>query len=128
MQIFLDALINGTLIDFGSEAGGGTHGGYLGGRKQRGHVALMLLQLFPNSVGAVASLFSPLRVRVHAQVMLPVIERLVVEELMLGYDGAIEERDRIVGVESQGLAQVFVGSAEIFFAVFLLGALEVGGG
>ncbi len=99
VQIFFN-----TLIDFGSETGTGGHGSQPGRRQQRSHLALVLFQLLPDGVGAIAGFFTPLRVRVHAQVMIPVIERLMVEELMFRDDGAIEERDGIVGVQLQGLA------------------------
>ena len=88
----------------------------------------MILQFCAQTVGRLAGFARPVRMRIDLQVAIPVIERLMVEELMLGDDGAIKERDRIVGVESQGLAQVLVSRAEIVLAVFLLGALEVSGG
>ena len=99
VQILFDAQ-----IDFGTETGTGGRIRQLGRRKQRRRVALVLFQLLPDCVGPIAGFFHPLRARIDAEVMIPVIKCLVVEELMLRDDGAIEERDRIVGVESQGLA------------------------
>ena len=47
---------------------------------------------------------------------------------MLRDDSSIKERDRIVGTQTQGLAQVFVRYTGVFRAVFLLGPLKVSGG
>jgi hypothetical protein len=99
VQIFLD-----TLVDFGTEAGAAGHGSHLGRRQQGRRVAAMLFQLFAHGVGPVAGFFTPLRARINSKVVLPVIERLSIKELMFRDNGAIKERNRIVGLQLQGLA------------------------
>src|ERR1700676_4703325 len=88
----------------------------------------MLLYYFPNAIGVVAGFFFPLRGRIDAQVVLPVIERLLVKELMFGNNGAVKKSNGIVGSEPQSLAEKLVSGAEIVLPVFLLAALEVSRG
>lgn len=70
----------------------------------------------------------PWAVGIDAQVTAPIFARLVVLVDGLVDDGAIEERDRIVGRRLQAAGQEVQGSLVILLGIFGLGALEVGAG